>query len=485
MFKILDRYIIKTFFGPFAFIFSVLFFIFIVNVVWTQLGQFMGKGLSYFEILRLLFYFGVGVVNLVMPLTILLASIMTFGEFGERYELAAMKAAGISLTRIMKPLLFIAVILSFILFLFSNNITPGFQKKAREMLFNIAQTRPALNFTAGQFIDQIPGFLVKFETKSGLNGEKLNGVYIHKKATAYENQQTIVAEKGLLRENPANKNYLKLTLFHGYIHEEEIGNRDYSQRQKQPDQAIRFDTLTQLFDISAIINSAMAKQQVTNDPRFQNYTELNDAIAEYDKKNREAFHRINAELVSMASPYIITADTEMKKKPAPKRQMDLAKAPAPAQFSAINTAHSRLRDMQSALNSKQLEIAPLYDDFGHLVMYQQRILSYSFTCILFFLIGASLGSIIRKGGIGLPVVIAIVIFILFYLMNLSVENLAWDGTMNPWIATWIPNFILLPFAIWLTYAALTDSQLFDIEKYKALLKPLLKRFQKKEHVRYQ
>ena len=170
MIKIIDRYIIKTFFGPFLFIFSVLFFIFIVNIVWIQLGQFMGKGLTYWEIIKLLFYFGVSVISLVMPLTILLSSIMTFGEFGERYELAALKAAGVSLTRVMAPLFVVSVILSVILFLFQNNIMPDFQRKAKNMMYNIAQTRPALNFTEGQFIDQIPVYLLKFYKISGENG---------------------------------------------------------------------------------------------------------------------------------------------------------------------------------------------------------------------------------------------------------------------------------------------------------------------------
>ena len=118
-------------------------------------------------------------------------------------------------------------------------------------------------------------------------------------------------------------------------------------------------------------------------------------------------------------------------------------------------------------------------------MYQQRIFAYSFTCIIFFLIGASLGSIIRKGGMGLPVVIAIIIFIIFYVMNLTVENLSWKGKMNPYLAAWFPNMVLFPFGIWLSYKALTDSQLFDAEKYKAWFKPLLERFQKpREHARY-
>ncbi|MEF9478519.1 LptF/LptG family permease [Chryseobacterium sp. 1B4] len=120
------------------------------------------------------------------------------------------------------------------------------------------------------------------------------------------------------------------------------------------------------------------------------------------------------------------------------------------------------------------------------MIYQQRIVAYSVTCIIFFLIGSSLGSIIRKGGMGLPVIIAIVIFIIFYVMNVGVENMSWSGKMNPYLAAWLPNLILLPFGVWMTYKALTDSQLFDAEKYKALFKPITKRFTKsKEHQRYQ
>jgi len=155
----------------------------------------MGKGLSYWQILKLLFYLGVNVISMVLPLTILLASIMSFGEFGERYELAAMKAAGIPLTRVMTPLLGISTVLAIMLYFFSSNIIPDFQKKAKNMLFNIAQTKPALNFTPGQFIDQIPGYMVKFDKIYGENGENIEGVFVHKKANAYENQQSIVAEK--------------------------------------------------------------------------------------------------------------------------------------------------------------------------------------------------------------------------------------------------------------------------------------------------
>lgn len=276
MFKKLDRYIIKTFFGPFFFIFSVLFFIFIVNIIWIQMSQFIGKGLSYYEIAKLLFYMGVSVVSLVLPLTILLSSIMTFGELGERYELAAMKAAGISLNRVMMPLFMVTMLLSALLFLFQNNISPSFQRKAKNMIYNIAATRPALKFTAGQFVE-IPGSAVKFDKISGKNGENLEGVTVKKIANAYQDQQTIVAKKGKFVP-AADNNFLKLMLYNGYVYTDHLENKEYKDRLKQPDEAIKFDTLTTHFDVSELINKAIESEKITDDYRFQTYWQINKRI---------------------------------------------------------------------------------------------------------------------------------------------------------------------------------------------------------------
>ena len=161
--KKIDLYIIKTFLGPFFFIFSILFFIFMVNIVWIQMFNLGGKGLTTWTLAKFFYYLSVGIIKMVLPLTILLASIMTFGGFGERYELAAMKSAGISLLRIMRPLLFTNIFFASILFLFSNYIIPDFQKKAKNMIYNIRTTKPALNFTPGQFITSLPGTSIRFD----------------------------------------------------------------------------------------------------------------------------------------------------------------------------------------------------------------------------------------------------------------------------------------------------------------------------------
>ena len=483
MIKKLDGYVIKTFFGPFIFIFSVLFFIFVVNIIWIRLSQFTGKGLSYWEILRLLSYLSAIVVQLVLPLTILLSSIMTFGDFGERYELAAMKAAGISLTRIMLPLFFVSVLFSMSLFLFSNNVIPDFQRKAKNMLYNIAATKPALNFTPGQFIQQIPGYSVKFDKITGENGENLEGVFIHKMANSYENQQSIVAEKGKFVQAD-NRNYLKLVLFNGHIFEDNIGNVDYSQRLKQPDQAIKFDTLVSHFNISDIINKAIEAEKITDDYSFQNFIELNSTIKVAKKENDVVLGNIASELINQTNGFVSYIDkTKPKKMLLPTPKIDTMKQKKKMEL--LYSAYNKIESVKQLNINKVEQIQGLHAYFSRIIIYQQRIFAYSVTCLIFFLIGSSLGSIIRKGGLGLPVVIAIVVFIIFYVLNLSVENMAWSGKMDPYLAAWLPNMVLFPFGAWLTYKALTDSQLFDIEKYKSFFKPIVARFSKnKEHERY-
>ncbi|MPS72813.1 MAG: YjgP/YjgQ family permease [Chryseobacterium sp.] len=482
--KKLDKYIIKTFFGPFLFIFSVLFFIFIVNIIWTQMSQLTGKGLTYWEISKFLFYLGINVVSMVLPLTILLSSIMTFGDFGERYELAAMKAAGISLVRVMMPLFLTVSLLSGILFLFSNNVIPDFQRKAKNMMYNIISSKPAINFTPGVFIDQITGFSVKFDKISGEKSEKLEGVFLHKNASPYDDQQTIIAKTGKFAP-AADRNYLKLILYNGFVFTDNITNKPYEERKKQPNQSIKFDTLVYHFDISELINNAIEKEKITDDYRFQTYSEVNETLVKNRKGNITTLNSIASPVISQTNNYVEYIDkTKSKDKIKEPYKIDTLKSQK--KLEVLYAAYNKIEALKTSIDSNQSAINDTIKTHNKIVMYQQRIISYSFTCIIFFMIGASLGSIIRKGGMGLPVVISIIIFIIFYVLNLSVENLSWKGTLNPYLAAWIPNIVLFPFSIWLTYKALTDSQLFDIEKYKALFKPLIERFSKpKEHERYQ
>ena len=469
--KKIDLYIIKTFLGPFFFIFSILFFIFMVNIVWIQMFNLGGKGLTPWELTKLFYYLSVGIVKMVLPLTILLASIMTFGGFGERSELAAMKAAGISLFRIMRPLLFTNIFLAVILFLFSNYIIPDFQKKAKNMMYNILTSKPALNFTPGQFITSLPGTSIRFDELYGENNNLMNGIFIHKTASAYEDQRTIVAKKGKIISEPGS-NYLKFILYDGFIFEDNLAKPNFNDRLRQENQNIKFDTLVSHFDISELLDKAIESEKITNDYEFQTYHQLNSTIDKLAETNENNLKTISEDLVRQSSNYLLepTKKSEESKITEPF-SIDILKQEK--KLEVLSNAYSKIEGLEMAKKLQNESILQMAKSYAKVVMYQQQIIAYSIMCIIFFLIGASLGSIVRKGGFGLPVIFAIDIFIIFFTINLTAENVAWKGELNPYLAAWLPNIIFFPFSIWITYKALTDSQMFNIDKYMTLIRPFI------------
>lgn len=482
--KKLDLYIIKTFLGPFFFVFSILFFLLMVNVVWIQISNLGGKGLSTWEMVKFFYYISIGVVKMVLPLTLFLASIMTFGGLGERYELAAMKASGISLWRAMHPLFITSLFLAGVLFVFSNYVIPDFQRKSKNMLFNIISMKPALNFTPGQFIETIPQMAIKFDKIYGENDEFIDGVFIHKTTSAYSNQRTIIAQKGQF-SSEAGSNYLKLTLYNGFVYEDNIDKPSHQERVRQENQSIKFDTLVSHIDISELLDKAIESEKVVDSYEFHTFNELNNTVDEIRKNLQENHRYIANELISTTS-YNLSLDSIKSDKKKIEEPFSLDSLNKKTKSEILYNTYKKIEQLEGLKANRNENILQSTKLYARAIIYQQQILAYSVMSILFFLIGASLGSIVRKGGIGVPVILAIIVFIIFFIINLSAENLAWKGEMNPYLAAWLPNLIFIPISIWVTINALRDSQLFDIEKYKTLIKPITKRFSKnKEHKRYQ
>lgn len=422
---------------------------------------------------------------MVLPLTILLGAIMTFGGFGERYELAAMKSAGMSLWRVMQPLFFTTVFLASILFIFSNYVIPDFQRKSKNMLFNIISSKPALNFTPGQFIKYIPEMSIKFDKIYGENDEFIEGVFIHKTANSFEDQRTIIAKKGQFISEKGS-NYLKLTLYNGHVIEDKIGKTNIMERQKQENQTIKFDTLVSHIDISEILNQAIESEKVVDSYEFHTFTQLFSTIDTIAKDQKESHKNIAHELINSSSNYINFLEKIPQKNKNIQEPFALNKIDTEKREIVLKNAYQKIEQLQALKDERNDTILKSTKHYAKAVFYQQQIIAYSVMSVIFFLIGASLGSIVRKGGVGLPVVLSIVIFVIFFTINLTAENLAWKGEMNPYLAAWLPNLVLAPIAIWITFNALRDSQLFDIEKYKALVMPIIKRFSKtQEHKRYQ
>ena len=279
-----------------------------------------------------------------------------------------------------------------------------------------------------------------------------------------------------------------MVLYDGYIFEDKLAKPNFQDRFRQENQTIKFDSLVSHFDISELLDKAIESEKITDSYEFQNYAQLNSTVDLVKAEKQKRFSEISSDLAAQSSSFIEILDKNKDKNKNKKTQ-------APFSLDSLNqekkleilfNAHEKIENIQKNIETKNEEILSHAKLYAKVVMHQQQILAYSVMSVLFLLIGTSLGSIVRKGGIGMPILLSIIIFIIFFVLNISAENMAWKGEMDPYIAAWLPNFIFLPFSIWITYKANTDSQILDVEKYKSWIMPLIKKFSKhKEHKRYQ
>lgn len=487
MIKKLDSYTVKTFLGPFLLIFGILFFIFIVQFAWQEMDKYAGKGLGFFTIAKLLFYLGINVIQLVLPLSILLGSIMTFGGFGERYELAAMKASGISLVRILASVFGLVVLCSVGLYYFGDFVMPYSEKKAKNLAYNIVKTKPTLQLVEGAFIETIPGLSMKISKVSGEESDQLKDVFIHQSGSFDDDYRTIVADSGVLNRDPQDIRLLKMVLYNGNIFVDQIKGKLGNERRKQANQAIEFDTLIQYIDVSAIVQKAMDEENIQGYYKFLNAKQLKRQIDSMDIDNEKI--KINVAKDILTSNIRGSAGLDSVKQ-------DL-KAKMPEKFENLNelTRNQILKEAVLSLTRDLKSYEWRSDDFVYRQKVQakqklhyQRNYSYAFTCIIFFLIGAPLGAIVKKGGFGMPVVISIVVFVFYYIINFSSENMTKNGVLDPTFAAWSANLIFFPLALILLYKANHDSALFNtsiytdpIVKWLAKLRPT----KNVEHSRYQ
>ncbi len=488
MIKKLDGYILKTFLGPFFLIFSILFFIFMVQFAFQELEKFIGKGLEWYIIAELLFYFGINVVQLVLPLSILLGSIMTFGGFGERYELAAMKASGISLIRIIMPIFSLVMLMSVGLYFFGDRIMPLSQRKAKGIFFTILQTKPTLQIKEGVFIESIPNFQLKINKVSGENSEFLEDIFVHQNAGFGENTMTILAKNGILKADKDDNRFLKLELFNGVAYTDNIKGKNILERAKQENQSSKFDTLNYYFDISDLLEKNNDESNVGDHYKFLNGKDLGLLIDTLIIDTKERYHQEQDKAVINAFYF----SSEYNKVDSTNIQpvATLEEFSPQDQDRIINQALSMVERDKETSGYLVDEVKNIEKYFSKVNLHYYRNLSYAFTCILFFLIGASLGSIVKKGGIGMPVIISIIIFVVYFVINFSAENMSKNGNLTPFVAAWIANAIALPFAIILSIKANKDSGLFDSSKYVDPIVDFFSKFRKKkqnteEHSRYQ
>ncbi len=479
--KKLDILIIRSFIGPFIVTFFVSLFVLAMQFFWVYMDELIGKGLGMWMILQLLFYMSATMVPMALPLGILIASIMTFGALGESYELVAIKSAGISLLRFMRPLLLVIIALGGFAFLFNNNIIPVANLKALSLLYDLRNSKPALNIRAGQFNRDIENFAIRVGEK-GKDGHTIKDVIIYDHTSGFGNDNVVIARQGDMIP-VAKKQILVFRLQDGWRYDDEAihgGMQNYEQKR------IYFRKWDKVFDLSSFKLSRTNEDLFKGAYQMMNLRQLNEGIDSLHRDEKRIYKNVSSYL----GPYL-TYGFDAKEPADMTKRIEAAQTHIRYDSSFLTYVTDSLRSKVIDLASTQMRNAKgLLDitasdklikdeNFIKFNIEWHRKFTLSFACVLLFLIGAPLGAIIRKGGIGMPMIIAISFFIIFHIFTIVGEKLAKSGAMVPWMGMWMATGMLLPIAFFLINAARKDSQIFSKEWYLRMWNRTRKLFTKR------
>ena len=411
--KILDKYILKTFVSTFLTVFVILFFIFVLQTVWLFIAELAGKDLDFILVLKFLLFAMPRIIPLVLPLSILLASIMTFGDLAENYEFAAMKSAGISLQRSLKSLIVFVSLLSVLAFVFANNVIPYSEFKFINFRKNIAQRKPAMAIVVGQF-NEIGSYNIKVDKKLGENGNTLKGITIHRKSMEGNGLITVIkAENGKLISSEES-NILQLVLYDGYYYEEVIP-KNYMDRKKLPFAKATFKKDIINMDLSKLNNVDINDQSVTNTTTMLNFNELRYTIDSLHKSNSKNIISFADNIYQRSGVAIMNTSAKKIPKGTPFKTDLLASYTNLQKAQIYQVANSNITNIGYTIDSSKDEMDNNQKNLNShwLALYDKFVIAYA--CLMMFFIGAPLGAIIRKGGLGLPIVFAVLIFITFHI----------------------------------------------------------------------
>ena len=473
MFKKLDKLILKAFFWPFIATFFITLFVFMMQILWKYIDDLVGKGLDFITLMKFLTYASATLVTLAMPISILLSSIMTFGKLGENFELVAIKSSGISLLRFMRPLFFVALLFSGVAFLFANYIAPVANLKFAVIYHDIYEKSPAFDLKDGVFYNGFRGFSIKVGKKEK-DKSTLEDVLIYEQNYGIQDA-TIISERGKMTVSN-DKKFLEFLLQNGNRYEEKPG----ANSSKTEFINLGFKEYNKLFDLSQLNLQKTSDSLFTNNNRMKTMRQLNEDLDSLKKIPDSAYRQTKLQLAS----YI---DYE---KIRDKKSGDTAKKIFVINKSHVKSFNDLIPDtLKSAVYEQSLnnvnniknitEVAASdaksrnSDIIQHEIEWHKK-LSLSVACLVLFFIGAPIGSIIRKGGLGLPLVTALIFFMIFYLLNIFGEKFTKDLVLPPIIGMWLAVILLTPIGFFLTYKAMHDSQLFNKEFYYRLIRKLKK-----------
>ena len=475
--KILDRYILITFLRTFFSVFIIFMFIFVLQGVWLYIAELAGKDLDISVTAKFILYYMPKLIPLVVPLTVLLSSIMVFGNFAENYEFAAMKSTGISLQRAMRSLSVFIVALGIACFFFANNVIPWGEYNFYNLRRNIAKVKPALAIAEGQF-NEIGNINIKVESKSGDRGQYLKGVVIHQKSTTRSgNYKVIVSEKGELKSAP-DSNILQLELINGNYYEE-IVNRDSRKNADKPHARSYFDNYVINVDLEILNSEDLDEKNYKGRHTMLTINQLNYTIDSLNNQRKEDYKILSNTLYNRTTyaALNLNMNTQGKDSIYDGDILDLYTAGNKVQVInlALNSANSTRQIIDSNKNNFQSKAIWLNK---HIIALHDKFV-LAFACIILFFVGAPLGALIRKGGLGLPMVIAIILFLTYHFFGIFAKNSAEKGSFSPIIGSWLSTAVMLPLSIYLTTRATNDKGVFQFD---AVLVPLKRFFTSKNKI---
>ncbi|MCF8298904.1 MAG: LptF/LptG family permease [Saprospiraceae bacterium] len=532
--KKIYTFILKSYLGPFVMTFFIALFILLLQFLWKYIDDLVGKGLEWYILAKLLFYMSSTFVPLALPLAILLSSLMTFGNLGENYELVAAKAAGISLRKTMQPLVILSILISISAFYFANNVMPIANLKARSLLYDVQQQKPTVNIKPGVFYNEIDNYTIRIGKKEK-DGMNISNIMIYDHSDRKGNINLTVAQYGKMEFTPDNR-YLIFTLHNGYNYYESINNRRQRQtrpfqRTKFKEEIRRIDLSSfafqktdeelfkdhyQMLNISQLQN-ALDSLAIYKDDKYEEFSEF---ILNSFYFYRTINAKIIADTIKNKDSIIIEAKNKTKKIDSVNKRNEVIKKLKDrgfpkAQLSKLRHTEDeypvatdtllptifnfdkklkndylsnfnkteKINIIESALNSARninshidwtksdLEANTRYIS-KHKIEWHRKF-ALSFACFVLFFIGAPLGAIIRKGGLGLPVVVSVIFFVIFHIISITGEKAAKEGVIDPIYGMWLASAVLLPIGIFLTIKATTDSALLDTDSWKKFFMKLI------------
>ena len=475
-------YLLRNFLGLFLATFFIAIFILLMQFMWMHVQDLVGKGISLSVLAEFFIYAAASVVPLALPLAILLSSLISFGNLAEKVELTAMKAAGISLFRIMRPLAILVAMLSLGAFFFSNNVLPKSQTKLWALIFSLRQKSPELDIPVGEFYDDISGYHIYVRDKTP-QGELLN-LMMYDYSAGFENAKVMLADTGRLAAS-ADKRFLTLDLYHG----ESFENLDKKQQRATGTTSsipyrretfshkrlvIDFSTEFSRYDESILDDQHVSKNvaQLTHSIDSVRGVSRERAGEQSDRLIKERYFGRDNRSGAVTLPQVTKEERQLYS--LDSLWASLSEIQQRQVFTVAQEKARNYRD-QVEYNAILLEDADRYIRKHEIELYRKFTLA--FACLIFFFIGAPLGAIIRKGGLGAPVVISVILFIIYYIIDNTGYKMAREAIWPCWIGMWLSSFVLLPTGIFLTYKAATDSPLFNPEAWEKVFKKGL------EHVR--